>query len=346
MKENGLKLTSYFGERDRAKDGFVGDALLEAYCARGLQASVMLRGFEGSGRRHQLHTDRLLTLSEDLPIVSVAVDKCERIESLLKMVIQIQRCGLITLERVWLLTEPIESVRLPEQLDEGTKLSIYVERRARVNAMPAYVAITTLLHRHGIVGATVLLGVDGTWSGQRRRARFFARNESVSMVIVAVDAGKRIAEVLPEVGTMLPSALITLERVRVCKRDGQVLAPPPKLPSHDEQGRAMWQKLMVYTSQTDTHGGHPIHMQIVRRLRDFDGAGVTCLRGIWGFHGDHAPHGERFFQIRRHVPVMTVVIDAPARIASAFSIIDELTNKDGLVTSETVSAMTATYEAE
>jgi hypothetical protein len=33
------------------------------------------------------------------------------------------------------------------------------------------------------------------------------------------------------------------------------------------------------------------------------------------------------------------VIDSPARIAAAFAIIDELTSEQGLVTSETVSAM-------
>ena len=33
-----------------------------------------MRGVEGFGAKHHLRTDRLLTLSEDLPLVSVAVD--------------------------------------------------------------------------------------------------------------------------------------------------------------------------------------------------------------------------------------------------------------------------------
>ena len=41
---------------------------------------------------------------------------------------------------------------------------------------PAFVAVCDLLHRHGIAGATALLGVDGTAHGQRDRARFFGRN--------------------------------------------------------------------------------------------------------------------------------------------------------------------------
>ncbi|HTR90315.1 MAG TPA: DUF190 domain-containing protein [Trebonia sp.] len=58
-----------------------------------------------------------------------------------------------------------------------------------------------------------------------------------------------------------------------------------------------------------------------------------------GFHGDHAPHGDRLFQLGGHVPVVTVVIDSPARVSAAFAIIDELTSEQGLVTSETVPAM-------
>jgi PII-like signaling protein len=84
----------------------------------------------------------------------------------------------------------------------------------------------------------------------------------------------------------------------------------------------------------------------VRRLRQSDGAGATTLHGIWGFHGDHAPHGDRFFQTRRHVPAITVVVDTPERVARSFEIIDELTSEHGLVTSEMVPAMTAIGEAE
>ena len=62
---------------------------------------------------------------------------------------------------------------------------------------------------------------------------------------------------------------------------------------------------------------------------------------MWGFHGDHEPHGDRFLQLRRHVPVVTIAIDTPDRIAASYDIIDELTAEQGLVTSEMVPAMTA-----
>lgn len=344
MNEDCLKLTTYFGERDRTADGLLADELLDIYGGHRLQSSILLRGAEGFGRLHHLHTDRLLTLSEDLPVVSIAIDKRERIESMLYLILQIKRKGLITLERARLLTGEIGAVALPEQLGEATKLTVYVGRQEKVYGMTAFAAITDLLYRHGISGASVLLGVDGTSRGRRVRAQFFGRNAEVPVMIIAIGSGEKIAQVLPELGGMLHDPLMTLERVRVCKRDGELLATPHELPGTDEHSLAMWQKLMIYTSHSATHEGHPLHHAIIRRLRESDAAGATTLRGIWGFHGDHAPHGDKFFQIRRHVPVCTITIDTPERTARSFEIIDELTSEHGLVTSEMVPAFRAMGE--
>ncbi len=344
MNEDCLKLTTYFGERDRTPDGLLADALMDIYGGHRLQASVLLRGAEGFGRLHHMHTDRLLTLSEDLPVVSIAVDTRERIESILEIVLQIKRRGLITLERARLLTGEIGLLQRPDQHGAATKLTVYVGREDRAFPTPPFVAVCELLHRRGIAGATALLGVDGTTSGRRARARFFARNADVPMIVIAVGSGERIARVLPELGALLRQPLLTLERVRVCKRDGELLATPHELPGSDEHGLALWQKLMVYSSHSATHNGRPLHMEIIRRLRESDAAGATSLRGVWGFHGDHAPHGDKLLQIRRHVPVVTIAIDTPERIARSFEIIDELTSEHGLVTSEIVPAMSAMSE--
>jgi PII-like signaling protein len=339
VNEDCLKLTTYLGERHRTQDRFVADALLDLYGERGVEVSVMLRGAEGFGQRHHRRTDRLLTLSEDLPLVSVAVDTRTRIEGLLNEVIAIDPRSLVTLERARMLTGEIHPAALPTELDEETKLTVYVGRDERIYGVPAFVAVCELLHRRGVAGATVLLGVDGTAHGVRERARFFGRNADVPLMIIAVGSGPSIARVLPELGALLRRPLLTLERVRVLKRDGQLLARPDALPANDERGLPLWQKLMVYTSEQARHGRGPVHLALVRRLQSSGAAGATCLRGTWGFDGEHSPRGDRLFQLRRHVPILTVVVDSPARIAESFAIVDELTDGAGLVTSEMVPAL-------
>ncbi len=346
MNDDCLKLTTYFGERDRTPEGLLSNALMNVYGAHRLQASILLRGAEGFGRLQHLHTDRLLSLSEDLPVVSIAIDERRRIEPMLDDVLKIKRRGLITLERARLWSGGVGPLDLPYQLGEATKLTVYLGRQDRVDRTPAYLAVCDLLHRRGVAGASVLLGVDGTRHGHRARARFIGRNADVPMMVIAVGAGHRIAGALPELARLLQQPLITLERVRVCKRDGELLATPHELPGTDEHGLALWQKLMVYTSNSATEAGQPLHLAIVRRLREAGAAGATCLRGIWGFHGSHAPHGDKLLQIRRQVPVCTITIDTPERTARSFQVIDELTSDHGLVTSEMVPAAAAMTQSE
>ncbi|HTU85308.1 MAG TPA: DUF190 domain-containing protein [Solirubrobacteraceae bacterium] len=344
MNSDCLKLTTYFGERHRTEHQFVADALLDLYGREEIEVSVMLRGAEGFGVKHRRRTDRLLTLSEDLPLVSVAVDTRPRIERLLPGVIELKRHGLITLERARMLSGDIVPVTLPEELNEATKLTVYVGRTERISGIPAYIAICKLLHRRGIAGATTLLGVDGTSHGTRQRAHFFGRNADVPMMIIAVGGSEQISQVLPELGGLLRRPLLTLERIRVCKRDGHLLAPPTPLPEVDKGGLAVWQKLMIYASEQARHGRSPLHLALVRKLRESQASGATCVRGVWGFHGDHAPHGDRLLQLRRHVPIVTIIIDTPEGIARSFHIVDEMTDQAGLVTSEMVPAVATLTE--
>ena len=337
--EDAVKLTSYFGERQRTAGGFAADALLDLYGRREVATSILLRGAEGFGARRHPRTDMSLTLSEDLPLIAVAVDTRPRIEPLVEPTARITGTGLVTLERARLLAGGIEAVPLSEQVHEETKLTVYLGRQERVYRAPAFMAVCDLLHRRGIAGATALLGVDGTAHGRRERAAFFSRNAATPMMVIAVGSGERIGRVLPELGGLLREPLLTLERVRICKRDGALLCPPSALPSAGEAGMPLWHKLMVYTSEAALIDGQPIHRAIVRRLLAAGISGATTQRGIWGFHGDHAPHGDRLLQAGRRVPAVTIVIDSPERIATAFAVIDELTREQGLVTSETVPVM-------
>ncbi len=342
MNDDCLKLTIYCGERDRVARRFLVDVVTEIYARHQLQTSLVMRGVEGFGVKHHLRTDRLLTLSEDLPLVCVAVDARERIETALAEVRQLRFDGLVTLERARMLTGHVDTVRLAPELQGEVKLTVYVGRHERAAGSAAYEAVVDLLHRRGIAGATVLLGVDGTGHGFRRRARFFGANAQVPMMIIAVGDGQRIAELLPELGGLLSRPLITLERIRVCKRDGHKLAEPQRLPKTDPSGLGVWQKLMVYAGEQSRTDGRPLHHQLIRTLRQAGAAGATSLRGIWGYHGDHTPHGDSFWQLRRHVPILTVVVDTPEHIARWFAVIDEVTDQTGLVTSEIVPAFRAT----
>jgi PII-like signaling protein len=335
-----LKLTAYFGERLRHGDRFLSDALLDLYGGNSVATSVVLRGIASFGPHHVLRSDQSLSMSEDSPIAVAAVDTADKMAGLADQVTEMVPAGLVTLERAHF---GGGSTWAPD----AATLTVYLGRQDRANGLPAHRAVCDALHRHGFAGASVFLGVDGTAGGQRRRARFFSRNMGVPVMIIAVGTGGQVADALPELETLLREPTFTIERTQLCKRDGEVLARPAALPATDDRGRALWQKLMVYTSEAALHDGAPIHRAIVHQLLESGAAcGATVLRGIWGFHGDHEPHGDKVFQLARQVPVTTIIVDAPDRIARSFDIVDELTAHHGLVTSELVPALVSIDSGE
>jgi PII-like signaling protein len=336
-----LRLTSYFGERRRTGHDLTGNALLDLYAGKEIAASILLRGTQGFGLRQHLRTDRSLSLSEDLPMLTVAVDTRPRIEAALEQTLAITSQGLVTLEPVCLMDGDGNLGSLPAGPQDDVKLTVHLSRHDQAYQLPAFEAICDLLYRRCIAGATALLGVDGTSRGRRQRPRFLSRQAELPMMVIAVGSWDEIMLVLPDIKGLLRHPLLTLEPVRVCKRDGLIVGAPDRSPETGEHGMDLWQKLTVYTSQAALHEGQPVHRTLARRLVAAGIGGVTTLRGVWGYHGEHAPHGDGPLRLGRHVPAVTIVIDTPHRIPAAFAVIDELTAERGLVTSETVPAVRA-----
>ncbi len=335
-----LKLTAYFAERQRTGSRFLAEAMFDLFAQRHVATSVMLRGISGFGRHHIIRTDESLTLSEDPSVTIAAVDSPQTIRALVEDVVGMTDSGLITLERAQLIDGDATGVTLPAH--DAVKLTVYVGRNRRARGLPAYKAVCDVLHANGFAGASAFLGVDGTAHGERRRAHFVARNVDVPVMIIAVGSAEQARACRTQLAALLERPLVTVERAQLCKRDGIVLTSPPALPEADDQGRPLWQKLMVFTSEASRHDGAPIHRALVRRLWESGSAtGATVLRGIWGYQGDHEPHGDKLIQFGRQVPVTTVVIGSPASIARSFEIVDALTGRAGLVTCEMVPALIA-----
>jgi PII-like signaling protein len=342
VSEDSLKLTSYFSERRGAGRNLAADALVGLYASSEIAASVLLRGRPGAGSGPGRRTGQPLTPPAGLPWLAVAVDARPRIESVLGQTLAMTAPGLVTLEHTCLVNSdaPLSGPR-PGSQGEEARLTVYLGRHEQAFQIPAYEAICGLLYRRCLDGATALLGVDGTARGRRQRARFPGRRAEVPIMVVAVGPWDQIMAVVPDVCGLVRHPLLTLEPVRVCKRDGVFQGVPDRPPGEGEPGAAghglaRGQKLTVYTSRAARHEGQPLHRTLARRLLSAGVIGVTTLRGVWGFRGEQAPHGDSALRRDRHVPAVTIVIGAPDRIPAAFTIIDELTSGRGLVTSETI----------
>jgi len=89
----------FIGESDKYQGKPLYEALLERLRAKGLAGATVLRGVAGFGASSVVHTDKVLRLSLDLPLIIEVVETEEAIQALLPDLDQMIGGGLITLER-------------------------------------------------------------------------------------------------------------------------------------------------------------------------------------------------------------------------------------------------------
>jgi len=97
-------LRIFIGESDKQEGRPIYELIAEAARRRGMAGATVLHGTLGFGARSRIHTAKILRLSEDLPIVIEIVDTPERIEAFLPELDGLMKEGLVTLEKVQVIT--------------------------------------------------------------------------------------------------------------------------------------------------------------------------------------------------------------------------------------------------
>lgn len=89
----------HIGERDKHQGKPLYEAIVELLRSRRYAGATVFRAIMGFGANATLHTDRVESLSLDLPIVIEVVETEERIQEVLPEIDAMITSGLITLER-------------------------------------------------------------------------------------------------------------------------------------------------------------------------------------------------------------------------------------------------------
>ncbi|HEY6871159.1 MAG TPA: DUF190 domain-containing protein [Geobacteraceae bacterium] len=90
----------FIGESDKHGHTPLYEALVELFRKEGFAGATVLRGVAGFGAHSVYHTDKLLRLSQDLPIIVEVVESQERIDAVMPRVDEMMGGGMITLEKV------------------------------------------------------------------------------------------------------------------------------------------------------------------------------------------------------------------------------------------------------
>jgi len=100
MPEEGMLLRIFIGETDRVG----GKALYEQIVLKAkelhLAAVTVTRGIMGYGADSEIHTAKILRLSEDLPIIIEIIDTEENLNTILPYLDESIKDGFVTMEKV------------------------------------------------------------------------------------------------------------------------------------------------------------------------------------------------------------------------------------------------------
>ena len=307
-----LELRFHFGERDRDGDRPLDHAVMDACERAGVWAAALLRGVEGFGASAIERTDRLLSLSEDAPLVAVAVGEVRTIERLGEELAGLTTTGTPTMT--------VTGVGVPvvgSPGDGGRDVVRATVWGPRSGSSSPHLTAVDAFFRHGAVSATVLLGVDGVLDGERRRARFVASNRGVPAMTVAVGERAVITAALAEVGDR--ANLVTIEGVERNR-------PYEAESLHGGRVDAVTEgtRVTLVTSEIARSGDHPLYLELIHSLRREGARGATALRGVWGFRGAVPPHGDRVLALRRDVPLIVETVDSAERAEKWLEIAESL----------------------
>ncbi|MEU0439323.1 DUF190 domain-containing protein [Streptomyces sp. NPDC006186] len=93
-----LRVTVFVGENDTVRHRPLYSEIVHRAHAAGLAGASVFRGIEGFGASSLIHTQRLLPLSEDLPVAIVIVDTEDRVRAFLPQLDELVGEGLVILD--------------------------------------------------------------------------------------------------------------------------------------------------------------------------------------------------------------------------------------------------------
>jgi len=100
IPKQAVLLRIFVGEDDRCEGRPLYEQIVLKAREMELAGATVLRGPMGFGQSSRLHTNKILRLSADLPIVVEIVDSEEKIERFLETLDMLMTSGLVTLENV------------------------------------------------------------------------------------------------------------------------------------------------------------------------------------------------------------------------------------------------------
>ena len=217
------KVTVYVGEDVRHHGEPLYLALLNYLFYHGVSGCTATKGVAGFGADHQMHTARILEISENLPIKIEFVETPEKLDTLLPKLLQMVGEGLVEIQDTTILkvTSPTAAVAAPPRVTlsgKATMMRVFVGEDDRWRGKPLHDAIVESLRAHDIAGVTVYRGIAGYGAHRRfHKERRMSLSSDQPIMLSVIDEETKIRAYLPLLEQMVHEGLVVLSDVDVIK---------------------------------------------------------------------------------------------------------------------------------
>jgi PII-like signaling protein len=220
------KVSIYVGLDHQYHGESVYAAILDFLFYHKVAGASVTRGIAGFGADHHLHTDRILLLTENLPVKVEFIDAAEKVQELLPKLHEMVGTGLIEIQDTTVV-KPAEisakSARresTPPLKSQGKAklMRIYIGENDKWNGKPLHEALVESMRSNDIAGVTVYQGILGYGANRRiRKDTALHLSHDRPIMLSAVDTEERLRAFLPVLDDMVQQGLVVFSNVDVIK---------------------------------------------------------------------------------------------------------------------------------
>ena len=220
------KVGIYVGQDHQYHGESVYAAILEFLFYHKVSGASVTRGIAGFGADHHMHTDRILVLTENLPMKVEFIETPEKVEELLPKLHEMVGTGLIEIQDTTIV-KPSEVSKKSPRLEEPPSLKregkakmmrIFIGENDKWNGKPLHKALIESMRSNEIAGVTVYQGILGYGANRRiHKDSALHLSHDRPMMLSVVDTEEKLRAFLPVLDDMVQQGLVVFSDVDVIK---------------------------------------------------------------------------------------------------------------------------------
>jgi PII-like signaling protein len=220
------KVCIYVGQDHQYHGESVYAAILEFLFYHKVSGASVTRGIAGFGADHHMHTDRILVLTENLPIKVEFIETPEKVEELLPKLHEMVGTGLIEIQDTTIV-KPSETSKQAARQESTPPLKrqgkaklmrIFVGENDKWNEKPLHKALIESMRSNDIAGVTVYQGILGYGANRRiHKDSALHLSHDRPMMLSVVDTEERLRAFLPVLDDMVQQGLVVFSDVEIIK---------------------------------------------------------------------------------------------------------------------------------